>query len=343
MKRSWNFPPLVRGIRCHTAESAPIALAIAGGKGLGPPFDLEQLAGRAAGLAEGARAAATRRAYRSDWRHFEAWCTGHGLTALPAAPATIGLYLADHADACAVATLTRRLASISVAHRLVAHHLDTRHPAIRDVLAGLRRSKRVAPRQAQALTVPLAKRVVTTCQDGMCDIRDRALILVGLAGGFRRSELVGLDVADLTLSEDGVRVRIARSKTDQDGEGQAIGIGRTGTPTCPVAALEAWLAAAKIGAGRVFRSINRHGRLGASLSDRAVALILKGRAGRAGLEPAAFSGHSLRAGFATSAARAGVEEREIMATTRHRSSTVLRRYIRDGALLARNVTVEIGL
>lgn len=310
---------------------------------VGAPVDLAQLAQRAADLARGSRSQATWRAYEADWRDFQGWCAGHSLMALPADPVTVGLYLADRAKTLSVATLTRRLSAVAVQHRLAGHHLDTRHPAIRDVMAGLRRSKGMAPRQTEALTVALAKRVLATCQDGLGDVRDRALILVGLAGGLRRSELVDLDVSDLTVSDEGVRVRIARSKGDQDGAGQVIGINRTGTPTCPVAALEAWSAAAGIKAGRVFRSIDRHSRVGASLSGRAVALILKKRANRAGLDPAAFSGHSLRAGFATSAARAGIEEREIMATTRHRSAAVLRRYIRDGELFVRNVTAELGL
>lgn len=310
---------------------------------MGLPAMLAVLADEAADLARGSRSRSTWRAYETDWRDFAGWCADHGLTPLPAAPVTVGLYLADRAKALSVATLTRRTTAVAVQHRLAGHHLDTRHPAIRDVLAGLRRSKGTAPRQAVALTVPLAKRVVATCQDRLSDVRDQALILVGLAGGFRRSELVALDRSDLTLSGDGVRVRIARSKGDQDGEGQVIGISRTGSATCPVAALEAWIEAASIGDGRVFRRIDRHGKVGASLSDRAVALILKDRADRAGFDPHGFSGHSLRAGFATSAARAGIKERDIMAVTRHRSATILRRYIRDGEMFTHNVTAQIGL
>ena len=307
------------------------------------PATLAALADEAADLARGSRSPATWRAYESDWRDFQGWCASHNLMALPAAPVTVGLYLTGRAKALSVATLTRRMSAVSVQHRLAGYHLDTRHPAIRDVIAGLRRSKGVAPRQTEALTVPLARRVVATCQNGLSDLRDRALILVGLAGGLRRSELVALDASDLTISEEGVRIRIRWSKGDQDGEGQVIGINHTSTVTCPVAALEAWLKAAGIEAGRVFRSVDRHGRIGASLSDRAVALILKSRTDRAGLDPQGFSGHSLRAGFATSAARAGVEERDIMATTRHRSATILRRYIRHGGIFSGNVTNRIGL
>lgn len=320
-------------------EALPASVPEAGGL----PATMAALALEAADFARGSRAKATWRAYESDWRDFQGWCSPHDLAPLPANPVTVGLYLADRAKALSVATLVRRVSAISVKHRIEGFHLDTRHPAIRDVMSGLRRSKGTTPRQAEALTVPLAKRVVATCQQGLNDVRDRALILIGLAGGFRRSELVALDVTDLTISEEGVRVSIRRSKSDQDGEGQVIGINRTRSTTCPVAAYEAWIALAGIREGLAFRSIDRHGNLGASLSDRAVALILKSRTRRAGLDPQGFSGHSLRAGFATSAARAGIEERDIMATTRHRSATVLRRYIRDGEMFDGNITVKIGL
>ncbi|MEA1835170.1 tyrosine-type recombinase/integrase [Methylobacterium durans] len=310
---------------------------------LGAPLDLDRLADRAAGLAEGARAPATRRAYRSDWRQFEAWCAGHGLSALPAEPATIGLYLAAHEAVLSVATLTRRLASVSVAHRMAGHHLDTRHPAIRDVMSGLRRARGTAQRRAEALTVPLARRLLAGCGERLIDARDRALLLVGLGAALRRSELVALELTDVALLPEGLRLTIRRSKGDQEGEGQLVAVGRTGTATCPAAALEAWLAAAGIGEGRVFRGIDRHGRVGEALSDRAVALIVQRRAAAAGLDAKAFAGHSLRAGFATSAAAHGVEERVIAKTTRHRSSAILRRYIREGELFERNVAGEIGL
>lgn len=325
------------------AGAVASALAPHPSDALGAPIDLAQLADRAAGLAEGARAPATRRAYRADWRQFAAWCADHGLAALPAAPATIGLYLAAHADTRTVATLTRRLASISVAHRMAGHHLDTRHPAIRDVLSGLRRARGTAQRRAEALTVPLARRLLAGCGTSLIDTRDRALLLVGLGAALRRSELVALDIDDVAVLPDGLRLTIRRSKGDQDGAGQAVAVGRTGTGTCPIAAYEAWLTAAGIAAGRVFRSVDRHGGLGDALSDRAVALIVKRRAAAAGLDPRAFAGHSLRAGFATSAAAGGVEERVIAKTTRHRSSAILRRYIRDGELFTRNVAAEMGL
>ncbi|WP_165937768.1 site-specific integrase [Methylobacterium segetis] len=309
----------------------------------GPALDLEGLAARAAGLAEGARAQNTRKAYRSDWAHFTTWCTAHSLELLPAAPATVGLYLAAHETALSVATLTRRLSAIAVAHRMAGHPMDTRHPAIRDVMRGLRRAKGVAQDHAEALTVPLLRRLLATCSDRLIDVRDRALLLVGFGAALRRSELVGLEHADVAIVPEGLRVTIRRSKGDQEGEGAVIAVGRTGSETCPAAAYAGWIAAAGISDGAVFRGVTRHGHLGPRLSTDAVAEIVQRRAAAAGLDPASFSGHSMRAGFATSAALVGIEERLIMRQTRHRSAQTVRRYIREGELFARNLTAEVGL
>ncbi|HEV2564186.1 MAG TPA: tyrosine-type recombinase/integrase [Microvirga sp.] len=310
---------------------------------LGPALDLEALADRAQAFAAGARAAATRKAYASDWRHFEDWCRTAGLTSLPAVPTTVGLYLAAQAEVLAVTTLTRRLSAIAVAHRMAGHPMDTRHPAVRDVMRGLRRAKGVAQDHAEALTVPLLRRVLAGCGDRLIDRRDQALLLVGFGAALRRSELVALDLDDVAVVPEGLRITIRRSKGDQEGEGQVVAVGRTGTATCPAAAYEAWIAAAEISEGAVFRGINRHGRIGRRLSTDAVSAIVQRRAAAVGLDPTLFSGHSMRAGFATSAALAGVEERLIMRQTRHRSSATVRRYIRDGELFARNLAAEVGL
>lgn len=307
------------------------------------PADLEWLASRAAGLAEGARADATRKAYRSDWTHFTAWCAGHRLDPLPAAPATVGLYLAAHEATLSMATLTRRLSAIAVAHRMAGHPMDTRHPAIRDVMRGLRRAKGIAQDHAKALTAPLLRRVLAGCGEQLIDRRDRALLLVGFGAALRRSELVALDVADIAVVPEGLRVTIRRSKGDQEGEGAVIAVGRTGTETCPTAAYSAWLVASRITDGAIFRGVNRHGQLGRRLSPSAVADIVQHRTAAAGFEATLFKGHSMRAGFATSAAMAGVEERIIMRQTRHRSVQTLRRYIRDGELFTRNLMEEVGL
>ncbi|MBK1657796.1 site-specific integrase [Paracraurococcus ruber] len=304
---------------------------------------LDPVHARARGYASRATAAATRKAYQGDWDCFAAWTTAHGLDLLPAQPETDGAYLAAKADSLRVSTLERRLAAIATAHRLAGHQLDTRHPAIREVMRGIRRQHGSAQRQAAAATVEVVRAMVATCDDALLGLRDRALLLLGFAGAFRRSELVALQVADLAEEESGLRVTIRRSKGDQEGAGQLVGIARTGSATCPVAALAAWRNAAAIADGPLFRSVDRHGRIGDSLSDKAVALIVKRCAAAAGLDPAGFSGHSLRAGLATSAAAHGLEERDIQRQTRHRSATVLRRYIRDGGLFRANVSGRVGL
>lgn len=308
----------------------------------GSILDLEALAAHAAGLAEGARAQNTRKAYRSDWAHFTTWCAAHSLEPLPAAPATVELYLAAHETALSVATLTRRLSAIAVAHRMAGHPMDTRHPAIRDVMRGLCRAKGVAQDHAEALTVPLLRRLLATCEDRLIDVRDRALLLVGFWAALRRSELVALDLDDVVVVPEGLRVTIRRSKGDQEGEGQVVAVGRTSTATCPVAAYTAWIVVAEITEGAVFRGITRHGRIGGRLSTDAVSEIVQKRAAAAGLDATIFSSHSMRAGFATSAAAAGVEERLIMRQTRHKSAATVRRYIRNGELFARNLPAKIG-
>jgi site-specific recombinase XerD len=300
---------------------------------------------RAEDYARASRASATRRAYRSDWAHFEAWCRTNGLAALPAPPQTVGAYLAAHADALAPTTLSRRLSSIAVAHRLAGFQLDTRHPAVRDVMAGIRRERGTAPRRAAPATTDIIRRTAAACDVRTpIGLRDRALLLIGFAGAFRRSELVSLDQRDLAFGPEGVRITLRRSKADQEGAGEVVGVARIdGSPTCPVAALEAWLTAASVPEGPAFRSVDRHGRVAATaLDDRAVARVVQKLAAAVGLNSSAYSGHSLRAGFATSAAMHGIEERRIAKQTRHKSA-VVRTYIRDGEVFVRNASCEVGL
>lgn len=321
-----------------------VFLATSGGIVVREAEDLDSLKERAREFAKASQAGATRKGYASDWRHFEAWCAAHGLAALPALPGTVAAYLTDLSATHAVSTLTRRISSIVTAHRLAGYALDMQAPDVRDTWRGIRRTKGTAPRRVAALTRPLLLRVLATCGDRTSDLRDRALLLVGFMGAFRRSELCALDLADVTISAEGLTIRLTRSKGDQEGEGATVAIGRTGSDTCPVAAFEAWIAAAGITEGRAFRSVDRHGNVRAKLSDRAVALIVQARARAAGLPDADhFAGHSMRAGFCTAAAAKGIEEREIMRQSRHKSVTVMRRYIREGGRWERNLAVELGL
>lgn len=307
------------------------------------PASLAGLAGQAADFTRAGTAGSTRKAYERDWADFCRWCAGHDVVPLPALPQVVGLYLTHCAGRLAAATLGRRLAAIATLHRLHDHPLDTRHPTIHTLLRGIRRTRGTAQRRVAAATTPLLRAMLSTCDSSLTGTRDRALLLLGFAGALRRSEIVALNIGDLTFVPEGLRLVVRRSKTDQEGAGETIGVVRTGSATCPVNALQMWLAMAAITDGRLFRRVDRHGNCGAALTDQSVALILKKRAALAGLDAAVFSGHSLRAGLATSAAQHGVEERLIMKTTRHRSLPVLRRYLRDGELFLGNASGRIGL
>lgn len=294
---------------------------------------------------EAARADNTHRAYRNDWLHFSAWCAVHQLVELPAAPATVARYLTAHASTLKASTLQRRLVSIGQAHRVAGLPSPSTDPLVTSVWKGIRREIGTAQLGKSALLTDDIKALVAALPVSLAGARDKALVLVGFAGAFRRGELVALDTTDVEITREGAIVTIRRSKTDQEGEGQKVGIPWGQSPeTCPVTALTAWLANLERGCGPIFRSVDRFDRLGAArLSDRDVARIVKRTAAAAGLNPERFAGHSLRAGLATSAAMAGVEERQIMAQTRHKSVTVARRYIRDGSLFRGNAAASVGL
>ncbi len=291
------------------------------------------------------RATNTQRAYRADWADFSAWCAGHGRPALPAAPQTVLLYLTDAAERCKVSTLQRRLTTISQAHKAERHPSPTGDPTVRAVWAGIKRTKGTAQHgKTAAVTEDLRRMVRALPQTSSIGKRNRALLLLGFAGAFRRSELVGLDIADVAVTGDGLVVTLRRSKTDQEGAGRTVGIPYGSDPTtCPVRATTGWIAAAGLTAGPLFRGITRHGRVGSRLSDWAVAQVVKAAATGAGLDPTLYAGHSLRAGLATSAAAAGVSERSIMAQTGHKSLPMVRKYIRAGSLFQDNAAAKVGL
>ena len=210
---------------------------------------------------------------------------------------------------------------------------------------GVRRTLGTTRRQVRPLTVPELRSMLQGLRTDPAGCRDRALLLLGFAGALRRSELVGLDVADVTEGTDGLTVRLRRSKTDQEGAGRTVGIPYGSNPvTCPVRAWRAWLEVSGITDGAAFRPVDRHGHTGtARLSGHAVALVLKRHAARVGLDPAEVAGHSLRAGLATSAASAGVPERVIAEQTGHKGTSMLRRYIRRGSLFRENAAGAVGL
>jgi integrase len=292
-----------------------------------------RLQDRVAALIESSISDNTRRAYQSDLAHFEAW-GGQ----LPASPAIVASYLAAHAQTLSVATLVRRMATISKAHEARGLPNPCRSEIVRATLRGVKRTRGIAQKEARPLLREDLFRVLDAIGAGVKDTRDRALLLIGFAGGFRRSELVGLDFADIERVRQGMVILLRHSKTDQEGAGRKIGIPYGRTRHCPVFALDRWLAVSGIESGPVFRPVNRHGRVATELllSGEGVSLVVKERLAAAGMNPAGFSGHSLRAGFATSAAQAGVSSFKIRAQTGHASDAMLSRYIRDNEMFLDN-------
>jgi len=300
---------------------------------------------RARDYAGDAVAANTRRAYRADWRHFSVWCASQRLAPLPATPETVAVYLADLAGRYKTATITRRMSAIAQAHKTAGFASPTSDAAVRQVAAGIRRRHGTHQQGKEAAMTADVRAMVGTLDGSLRGRRDRALLLLGFAGAFRRSELVALDVVDATRTRDGLVVTVRRGKTDQEGAGRQVGIPYGSTPTtCPVRALEDWLEAARITAGPLFHPIDRHGNLRPlRLTDQSVALVVKRTAQAAGLDPAVYAGHSLRSGLATAAAQAGVSERTIMEQTGHKSLPIVRRYIRRGSLFTENAAAKVGL
>jgi site-specific recombinase XerD len=287
----------------------------------------------------------TIRGYRTDWGDFSAWCQARNLSTMPAAPDTVAAYIAECAGRLKPGSIQRRLNAITEAHRAGGMESPTNSGIVRNTLKGIRRTLGTAPAQkAPALTDDIRAMVEAT-DTGLIGTRDRTLVLLGFAGAFRRSELVALDLADCGFGKDGLTVLLRRSKTDQEGQGRKVGIPYGSNPdTCPVRNMQEWIHQAGITSGPLFRSINRHGHVRpAGLAGIDVARIVKKLAQRAGLDPATYAGHSLRAGHATAAAVAGASERSIMAQTGHRSVQMVRRYIRDGSLWRENSAGKLGL
>ncbi len=332
---------------------APSAAAEAGPPAP-PALSADDVAG-ARSFVDASRAASTRKAYAADWRRFFQWCHARNAPALPANPALVAVYLSVLSRrGLAPPSVGRALAAIAHAHKragLVAPHRAETGVVVVEVLAGIRRSREDAPDKKAAADADVVMQLLWSITgDSLAALRDRALIAFGMALAARRSELVALDVADLAWEPKGCRVAIRCSKTDQEGEGAVVAVPE-GRRLTPLAHLRAWLAAAGITEGAVFRPLWKGGgRQGSSgfangeptrlhrrvrdvrLSDHAVARIVQARAAAAGLDPARYAGHSLRAGFVTAAARAGTDVWKIQQVSRHKSMQVLSGYVRDARL-----------
>lgn len=307
--------------------------------------ELESLIDEVRAYSNARRAPSTWAAYEHDFAAFQRWAAAHDLDSLPAAPETVAVYAADCAHRLRPSSIDRAMAAISVLHQRAGHPSPTQDPRVREVLGGLRRVHGVAPRQVAPAVIGDIRAMVAHLPDTTAGIRDRALLLVGYAGALRRSELVALNVGDIRTRDEGTTITIRHAKTDQEQRSRRIAVPHgTDRHTCPVTALHGWLDHAGITRGPIFRGVDRHHNIAPTrLSDRAVALIIKRAAHNAGLDPDEYSGHSLRAGFATTAAANGATERQIATQTGHKSMNVLRAYIRHGSLFTDNAVNMIGL
>jgi integrase len=289
-------------------------------------------------LGRKAAAPATLRAYKADWTHYAAWCEAAGFVPVPAAPATVGAYLASLKDSHAPTTVRRRLSAIGKMHRFNDLPWNPGHRDIQAPLQGLLRERGRPVRKAAALTLPMLRRLVATCDASARGRRDRALLLIGFAAALRRSELVALQVEDVVATQNGLRLRIRRGKTDRAGEGAELGLPRgRHAETCPVRAFEAWQAVAKRKAGPLFRRVSTGDTVGdTALHPDAVRRILDHRAGMAGVSVEGFerlSAHALRVGFITEAYGKGVRDEDIMRHTRHRDLRTMRGYVQRAGLV----------
>ena len=283
------------------------------------------------------KAANTLRAYQADFKDFSAFCIKNGLSSMPTEPKILSIYLTHLSSTSKFSTLKRRIASISVIHKLKGHYLDTKHPIIMENLHGIKRVRGTNQKTKKPLLINDLKSIINKIdeikQPEKKKFRDKAIVLIGFSGGFRRSELVNIDFDDLEFVIEGVKIFIKRSKTDQSGEGMIKAIPYFDNKLfCPVTKLKEWIDFSQIKSGKIF-----------NLSDKSIALIIKKYVSLSGLDPNKYGGHSLRSGFATSAAEFGAEERNIMAMTGHKTTQMVRRYIQDANLFKNNALNKIKI
>ena len=296
------------------------------------------------------KSANTLRAYKSDYKDFTLFCIKHGLRSMPTNPNTVSIYLTKLSKSEAkMSTLRRRLVSIGIAHKLKGHYLDTKHPIIIENLLGIKRVKGSIQRGKKPILISHLQKLIEVINNDISPeikkLRDKSLILIGFSGGFRRSEITSLDYEDLEFTEEGLKILVRRSKTDQFGEGHLKGIPYlTNSQLCPVKSLKGWLNISKINNGPIFRKFNKGFKLSnLRLSDQSVALLIKNYLNLAGIDSKGYSGHSLRSGFATVTAEAGADERSIMAMTGHKTSQMVRRYIKEANLFKNNALNKIKI
>ena len=299
---------------------------------------------------QSSKARNTVRAYKSDFSDFGLFCAQNGFKSLPSEPKVVSLYLTHlSTKGSKMSTLKRRLVSIGVIHKLKGHYLDTKHPAIIENIMGIKRRKGSFQKAKKPILINSLKKIINVIdkqkKEEIKKLRDRSIILIGFSGGFRRNEIVSLDYDDLDFVPEGLKLSIRRSKTDQFGEGFTKALPYfDSSQYCPVVSLKKLLDLSKIRSGPVFRRFSKGSKLSENrLTDQTVALLIKEYLNLAGIDSENFSGHSLRSGFATSAAESGVEERNIMAMTGHKSTEMVRRYIKEANLFKNNALNKIKI
>ncbi len=292
----------------------------------------------------------TIRAYRSDFKDFTVFCAKNSLKSLPTDSKIVALYLTYlSSKGVKISTLKRRLASLSVIHKLKGHYLDTKHPIIIENLMGIKRKIGSFQQGKKPILINQLKSIINVIDNEKTKeikkIRDKTLILIGFGGGFRRTELVSIDYNDVEFVPEGVKIVVRKSKTDQFGEGMAKGLPYFSNQNyCPVLHLKTWLELSNIKSGPIFRRFSKSFKLSENrLTDQSVALLLKNYLNAAGIENKNYSGHSLRSGFATVSAESGADERSIMAMTGHKTTQMVRRYIKEANLFKNNALNKIKI
>jgi len=290
----------------------------------------------------------TVRAYKSDFKDFGLFCVQNGFKNLPSDPKIVSLYLTHlSTKEVKLSTIKRRLVSIGVIHKMKGYYLDTKHPAIVENLMGIKRRKGIVQKGKKPILINDLKRILKVIdEENIQDIkklRDKSIILIGFSGGFRRNEIVSLDYEDLDFVHEGLKITVKKSKTDQYGEGLIKGVPYfENSIYCPVTIVKRWLNISKITSGPLFRRFSKGSKLTSNrLTDQTVALLIKNYLNKTGIDSKNYSGHSLRSGFATSAAESGAEERSIMAMTGHKSTEMVRRYIKEANLFKNNALRKI--
>jgi len=292
----------------------------------------------------------TVRAYKSDFKDFGLFCVKNSFKSLPSDPKIISLYLTHLSTKdVKLSTIKRRLVSIGVIHKMKGHYLDTKHPIIVENLLGIKRRKGSVQKGKKPILINILRKILNVIDEqnspDIKKLRDKSIILIGFSGGFRRNEIISLDYEDLDFVYEGLKITVKKSKTDQFGEGTIKALPYTKeSPYCPVTTLERWLKISKINKGPIFRRFSKGSNLSNNrLTDQSVAMIIKNYINKAGIDSKNYSGHSLRSGFATTAAESGVEERTIMAMTGHKSTEMVRRYIKEANLFKNNALNKIKI